>query len=251
MGFADLHIHSIHSFDGTCTISAILKHVMDHTRLDVIAITDHDTTEGIHEALELAPDYGIEVIPGCEVSTAEGHLLALFTDRPIKAGLSLLETILCVGEAGGYCIAAHPTARGMSSLQFKTIRKVLTNPEAARILVGIEAYNGGLIFTRSNPVVEATCKTLPLAQVGNSDSHILETIGQGASFFPGKTANDVRKALVSATTQVQKVAGIQGLAVLANYLPRYILRRLGWAEWNEAPQAPLKYVRYSLAAAES
>jgi predicted metal-dependent phosphoesterase TrpH len=245
MGFADLHIHSIHSHDGTCTIPAILKHVADNTNLDVIAITDHDMICGIQEAMELAPAYGIEVIPGCEVSTAEGHLLALFIDRPIMAGLSLIHTVLRVGAAGGLCVAAHPMARGTSSLKFEAIRHAIQNPDVARVFVGVEAYNGGLVYTRSNPIVETICQTLPMAQLGNSDSHFLQTIGQGSSFFQGKTASDVRTALVTGTTQVQKAAGLNGLAVLRSYLPRYILRKLGWVEWNESPQAPLKYVRFS------
>lgn len=86
MGFADLHIHSIHSYDGTSSISAILKYVVDRTDLDVIAITDHDTVTGAAEVMQLAPAYGVQVIPGCEISTTDGHLLALFIDRPVKAG---------------------------------------------------------------------------------------------------------------------------------------------------------------------
>ena len=42
MGLADLHVHSIHSNDGTVTIPAILKHVANNTKLNVIALTDHD-----------------------------------------------------------------------------------------------------------------------------------------------------------------------------------------------------------------
>jgi len=57
MGFADLHIHSMYSYDGTASISAILKYVADYTDLNVIAITDHDSMEGVPEALDLAPYY--------------------------------------------------------------------------------------------------------------------------------------------------------------------------------------------------
>jgi histidinol phosphatase-like PHP family hydrolase len=41
MEFADLHVHTIHSWDGTCTVSAVLKQAAQQARLDVIAITDH------------------------------------------------------------------------------------------------------------------------------------------------------------------------------------------------------------------
>jgi hypothetical protein len=54
MGFADLHIHSMYRYDGTASISAILKYIADYADLNLIAITDHDSMEGVPEALDLA-----------------------------------------------------------------------------------------------------------------------------------------------------------------------------------------------------
>jgi predicted metal-dependent phosphoesterase TrpH len=116
MSFADLHVHSIYSYDGTSTIPAILKHAAARTNLKVLAITDHDTIRGVREAQDLAPRYGLEVIPGCEISTRDGHLLALFIENPIKPDLPLLDTVLALADQGGICVAAHPYARGMNSL---------------------------------------------------------------------------------------------------------------------------------------
>ena len=247
MGYADLHIHSIYSYDGTSSIPAILKHVIDHTDLNVIAITDHDTTDGVHEAMDLAPAYGIEVIPGCEISTAEGHLLGLFIDQPVKAGQSLVDTVLQVRQLGGLCAAAHPMARGLSSLRIEAIRKALGTHGVAGTLVGVEAFNGGLVYTRRNPLVAALCQTLPLAQLGNSDSHILQTIGQGSTYFHGKSAADLRAALIAGATRVRRHQVLNGFNVLASYIPLYLLRVLGWAVWNENPRAPLTYARLSRA----
>lgn len=129
MGKADLHIHTIHSWDGASTVPAVLKQASDTARLDVIAITDHDQFAGVLEALELAPRYGIEVVPGSEITTADGHLLALYIHHKIPAGLSLVETVLEVGRQGGLCIAAYPTTRGCSSLTGTTIRAALSIPE--------------------------------------------------------------------------------------------------------------------------
>ncbi len=245
MGFADLHIHTVYSHDGTSSIPAILKHVADRTDLQVIAITDHDTTRGVFEAMQLGPKYGIEVIPGCEVSTAEGHLLTLFVTACIPAGLSLAETVRRTGELGGICIAPHPEARGTSSLSRESIRRALSDPDIARILVGIETYNGSLVFGRRSQTAEAIeiNRDLGLASVGNSDSHILPTIGQGATFFEGRSAQDVRRALESHTTEVRISAGLGGVQVFQHWLPRYMLRKLGWVNWNVDPQQPIYYVR--------
>ena len=49
MGFSDLHIHSINSYDGTASISAILKYASANAELNVVAITDHDTMSGFQK----------------------------------------------------------------------------------------------------------------------------------------------------------------------------------------------------------
>jgi predicted metal-dependent phosphoesterase TrpH len=247
MAFADLHIHSIHSYDGTSSISAILKYVANNTDLKVIAITDHNTMAGIPEAMKLAPSYGIEVIPGCEISTADGHLLALFVKHLIPAGLSLKKTIQEVGYQGGICIAAHPMAKGINSLSFKTIQRVLEIPDVGKVFVGIEAYNSGLVYTQTNNQVEEISRSLPLAQVGNSDAHTIEAISLGSTEFDGNTAQELRFALETRTTKVRKKSSPVGFGVLVNYLPRYLLRKLGWVTYNVAPNSPLTYERLSKA----
>jgi hypothetical protein len=220
-----------------------MKHVANHTKLNVIALTDHDQTCGVAKAVQLAPAYGIEVIPGCEVSTAEGHLLTLFVDRPVQPGLTYLETILRAGEMGGLCVAPHPSAPFFSSVSFQTIRQILQIPDAARILAGIETYNGGLVLTHRNAFVAAISQTLNLAQVGNSDAHVLRTIGQGATRFKGKTVADLRLALVNRETQIHQEHSMNGFAVLWTYLFQHLLLRIGWAPWNAGPQAPVIYRR--------
>lgn len=240
MGFSDLHIHSIHSYDGTASISAILKYASSETDLNVLAITDHDTMSGVQEAMSLAPKYNLEVIPGMEVSSKDGHVLCLFINRPIPAGLSLLETVLRVGDQGGLCIAAHPMAKAVNSLRFETIREVISHAEAAKTLVGVESFNGGLVYTRGNLSVELESRKLPLAQVGDSDAHILRMIGQGSSWFEGTTAQDLKHSLLNRTTLPRRGHGLSGAAVLTSYIPNYLLRKLGWVSWNANPEASIK-----------
>lgn len=247
MGFADLHIHSIYSYDATGSIPAILKFVADHTPLDVIAITDHDSLRGNREALQMAPRFGLEVIPGCEISTADGHLLALFIETPVPPGLSLVQTVLRVAAQGGLCVVPHPMARGTSSVNLTTLRRALQVPGVARALVGVEIYNGGLVYTRSNQTVRALAHTLPLAHLGNSDSHILSTIGQGSSEFPGRTVQELRTALISRTTIPHEGVGLTGARALRDWFPRYILRKLGWVSWTSGPNVPVKMVRLNRA----
>ena len=81
-GKADLHIHSTYS-DGIDSIPKILDFVEHQTDLDIIAIADHDDVRGAHEARELAArrNYRVQVIMGTEITTRQGHLLALFVER--------------------------------------------------------------------------------------------------------------------------------------------------------------------------
>ncbi len=62
----DLHTHSTVS-DGTLTPTELVKLAKD-VGLDAIALTDHDTYSGVAEAMEAGKEFGIEVIPGCELS---------------------------------------------------------------------------------------------------------------------------------------------------------------------------------------
>src|SRR5579859_3527602 len=77
LGRADLHLHTRAS-DGLMSACDLVDHVERCTDLDVIAITDHDETSGALAARERAArnGYRVEVIPGVEVTTRDGHLVA-------------------------------------------------------------------------------------------------------------------------------------------------------------------------------
>jgi hypothetical protein len=161
-GLADLHIHTIYSWDATPTVRSVLERTVQHTDLDVIAITDHDVVKGALQAVDLAPHYGIEVIPGIEISTAEGHLLALFVYEAVPPGLSLTESVLRVGELGGLCVAPHPAARGVHALSSAAILHALQDPDVARILVGIEVFNAGIFRRQGNAHAEQLGRGAPV-----------------------------------------------------------------------------------------
>jgi len=87
-GFVDLHLHTIHS-DGMHTPEEVVAFA-GRARLAAIAITDHDTLDGIAPAAAAARPAGIELIPGVELSASDGpsdvHLLGYFLD-PATPGL--------------------------------------------------------------------------------------------------------------------------------------------------------------------
>jgi hypothetical protein len=247
MGYADLHIHSTYSWDAVPTVSAILKYVHDFTDLSVVAITDHDEIRGSLEAQQLAPAYGIQVVTGSEIYTAEGHLLALFIEKRIPPGLSLIETIQRVSDQGGLCIAAHPMARGAPSLTQESIRAAFRHPDSSGVLIGIETFNAGLFHRSANGRAQALATEIAqnttVAQVGNSDSHILITIGQSATQFQGNSPAELRQALVLGKTLPRVLKVSQPWDIISGWLPRFIMRSAGWVAWNSHPSEPIRYVR--------
>lgn len=68
----DLHIHSTKS-DGTLTPTEIVA-LASKKGLKAIAITDHDTFEGVEEAQEAGQKLGLEVISGIELSVRENNI---------------------------------------------------------------------------------------------------------------------------------------------------------------------------------
>lgn len=83
MNTVDLHTHSTRS-DGTLTPTELVNYAVEKG-LSAIALTDHDTVDGIDEAIEAAKGKDIEIIPGIEYSTLynnrDVHIVGLFIDH--------------------------------------------------------------------------------------------------------------------------------------------------------------------------
>lgn len=82
MSRIDLHLHTTHS-DGSLAPSEVLK-LAKNAGVTALAITDHDITSAIPEAMAAGQELGIEVIPGVEISSFDGrselHILGYFLD---------------------------------------------------------------------------------------------------------------------------------------------------------------------------
>ncbi len=223
MGLADLHIHTIYSFDGTASVPAVLKRAQQ-IGLNVIAITDHDEIAGALKARELAPKYNLEVIPGIEITTAEGDLLAFDITQKVKRGLSLIETLTKVGELGGYCIAPHPMAEvfGVKSLSAYSILRALRDPDAARILIGIETFNATTLDKTGNTYARILANRLNLAETASSDAHVLPAIGLGMTEFDGYTARELKKALRTRNVRQHKQKEWNSARILGSWAANYV-----------------------------
>ncbi len=202
-GKADIHIHSA-ADDGLPTPAEILDYAEHHTDLDIIAITDHDTIDGALEALELAARLKtrVQVLPGIEVSSRSGHILALGVTRPIRMLQSLADTIAAVQEQGGFVVVPHPLSWLTFSVGQRALERVLRDQHLAQVLLGLETLNpslGGRVTCAQ--VRRLNRERWHLAETGGSDTHSLSLIGSAYTRFEGHTVEDLRRALEARTTQ--------------------------------------------------
>lgn len=167
---ADLHVHSIYSADGKVIPEKILESAIA-AGLGCIAITDHNSFKAFFDVCDRKD---IIVIPGEEVSSDAGHIIALGIDREIQKGLSIDETIEAIHLAGGYAFAAHPNRFG-SGIPESKIEKANFD--------GIEALNARS-SKRRNKNAKLLSERMNKPITCGSDSHESDTIGNGFLDLP-------------------------------------------------------------------
>ena len=153
------------SKDGRTTMEELLEYA-ERAGIGCVAVTDHNE----FRAYDLLKDNGrIIIIPAEEVSSAEGHILALGIDRLIPRDLSIQETIDRIHEAGGYAFAAHPY-RWWSGLGEENTLKYPFD--------GIEARNGRSV-PAANRRSERLARRVGKPMTAGSDAHTPRHIGEG------------------------------------------------------------------------
>ena len=204
-GAADIHIHSTAS-DGMASVAEILDFVAERGDLDVIAVTDHGEISGSYEARELAAkrNYPFEVIVGMELNTQEGHLLAVFLEKPVANNQHLIDTIAAVHAQGGICIAPHPMSPFSESINHKDMETILHSCDPEIYFDGIETFNATIMGSVSNHRAKKINEKYKLAETGSSDAHFLISISSGLTLFPGRTAGDLRRSILERTTMPMK-----------------------------------------------
>jgi hypothetical protein len=157
----DLHIHSQYSEDATGSPKDIIK-ILQKKGLQGMAITDHNTVEGGLKALKVKPKEFI-VIPGVEISTKDGHMLALNVTENIKSHLSVEETVEKIIDAGGLPVVPH-LFRNMSGIKKEKLRNIRTKISA------IEVFNS-CSLPQTNLKTAKIAKEYGLGGTGGSDAH--------------------------------------------------------------------------------
>jgi predicted metal-dependent phosphoesterase TrpH len=229
LGRADLHLHTRAS-DGMMSVPDLVDYAEHSTDLDIIAITDHDDTSASLAAREYAAkhDYRVQVVPGVEVTTRDGHLLALFIEDRPTAFRPLQSTAEWVLEHGGLCLAPHPFTRWTHSLS----SRALLQAHHAQLLAGVEVLNASPAGRASRSRAVRFVDQHGLAAVGGSDAHMQAVVGLARTRFRGHTPDDLRHAIETAATHAEgrfaspREIASEALPQLARSMVHLPLRRI-------------------------
>jgi hypothetical protein len=166
----DLHIHTNFSPDAYDTVERIIKRAK-RVGLDGLAITDHNTIEGAKKAVRYVKENSIDlvVIPGVEVLTSRGHLIALGVEKNIPTGLPAEEMVEICREMGCTIVVPHP---------FHPFRHSMGDINGLEV-DAIETFNSRYITGHSNKKAMRYAQLHDIPVVAGSDAHVAEAVGYG------------------------------------------------------------------------
>ena len=193
----ELHAHSALSHDGRDSVDLLLEQAAA-VGLDAIAVTDHDEIDASLDAAERAPEYGLVGIPGMEVSSAAGHVLALGVREAVAPGLSFDETLDRIRELGGVAVVPHPFQSSRHGVASNVTRDRLASADA------IEVYNSRLLTGLKNRKADRFATQRGLPKTAGSDAHISEMVGQAVTHVAtsDRSADGILDAVADGRTSV-------------------------------------------------
>jgi predicted metal-dependent phosphoesterase TrpH len=167
----DLHMHTDHSHDCATPVEVLLAAARDQG-LGAIAVTDHNEISGALEAAGKAADYGVKVIVGEEVKTADqGEVIGLFLREKIPRGMTLAQTVAAIKAQGGLVYVPHPFDRMHSVPDYEHLLNVLEDIDA------IEIYNPRVAIGSFNEEAERFAAKYRIVAGAGSDSHVAQGLG--------------------------------------------------------------------------
>lgn len=171
----DLHCHSFFSGDGVSSPEELIASAKAKG-LHGFALTDHNTSEGVAYLLQaglMSPDglpvNGFLIIPGVEVTTADGHLLCLGVQLPNLKGTPAAEVCQIVHQQGGLTIPPHPYDLFRAGIRQSTLDQIDID--------ALEVFNAATTLKRYNRQAFAYAQMRGLPMTAGSDAHHEAAIG--------------------------------------------------------------------------
>lgn len=176
----DLHVHTDRSYDGH-TRREDLPQIIASRGLDGVAVTEHDRFD--------PPKLpGTLVLPAVEISSQDGHVIGLGVREIIEPRLPADETIKRIHDQEAVAIIPHPYDPVCECVKIARLKE---RPDA------VETVNAdALSFYVSNWLARKDARKFKLPEVGGSDSHIPQTIGDAYTVV--EAASDDIDAIIEA-----------------------------------------------------
>lgn len=218
----DLHVHSTAS-DGTLPPAEVVIAAAG-AGLDVVALTDHDTLAGWHEAFEACPP-GLTVVPGLELScvfSANGqrpisvHLLGYLVDPQHLALVAELTRLQAERNRRGEKMVEKLVAAGFP-ITWERVRQFADGGSVGRPHVGRALLEAGVVASVDQAFVELLSATGPFyvrkADIDAVDGVQLITAAGGVAVFAHPAAGRRGRIVDEAAIAVLAEAGLAGIEV--------------------------------------
>jgi predicted metal-dependent phosphoesterase TrpH/glycosyltransferase involved in cell wall biosynthesis len=209
----DLHMHTDHSHDCATPVDVLLATARD-VGLGAIAVTDHNEISGALDAQAKAADYGVKVIVGEEVKTADqGEVIGLFIEEKIPRGMTLAETIAEIRRQGGLVYVPHPFDRLHSVPDYEHMLDVVADVDA------IEVFNPRIAIPAFNEEAVRFAGKYRIVGGAGSDSHVAKGLGSVRIRMrdfdgPEEFLESLRDADITGTPSSLRYAQVQALKFL-------------------------------------
>ena len=193
----DLHIHTIFSGDSLIKPLDAIKYAKQQG-LDGLAITDHHSLKAYRNMKTVAREYNLIIIPGVEIKTHIGEVIALFINENMrfKENEKFINVVEKIKESNGLIVIPHPfDFLRDSTLQLKNINDNIIK----KFIDGIEIINSRIILKRCVKKARDFNKIYNLFESGGSDAHSIKEIGNGYTLIQDtdKSLESIRKSLLS------------------------------------------------------
>jgi predicted metal-dependent phosphoesterase TrpH len=226
----DLHVHSFFSGDAASSPEQLVA-AARAKGLAGIAITDHNSCESAEYCLKHGlsneagtPVDGFLVVPGVEVSTADGHLLCIGVTMPLMIGEPAVAVEALVHERGGVAIPAHPYDKWRAGIREEVLRQMRTPV--------IEVFNAAVTSRDFNVQAKAFAAAAGKVGTAGSDAHHASAVGTA------DTGYELDEFSVAGLLRAIPRGGVLN----ETYLSRYEGFKKHFGNWfrafNRSPQKP-------------
>jgi predicted metal-dependent phosphoesterase TrpH len=223
---AELHCHTSFS-DGFASPERCIR-AASRRGLRVLAITDHNTAEGVLSYWDQSLIDDVMIIPGEEVSTDRGHVLAYFVRETIPPG-RLKEVLDQISAQGAIAYLAHPYHIPLGNRWRSRAIFQLEDRHVSRF-AGIEVENGHN-RSQANRMATSLARRMQIKEISGSDAHIPVEIGNARTQIELESFDysGVRRALISGRTQaLPRRFNAYPIYLLTGILNKLTRRRYAW-----------------------